>query len=40
LVKRLVGELVLSAGVVTDAINRDVRMRGQSTTNEIDALGI
>lgn len=38
LVERLVSELVPSSGVVTDAIKRDVRVRGQSTTNQIDVL--
>jgi hypothetical protein len=38
LVERLVGELVPSASVVTDAVKRDVRLRGRSTTNQIDVL--
>lgn len=38
LVERLVTELVPSAAVVTEAIERDVLVRGRSTTNQIDVV--
>lgn len=38
LVERFVAELVPSAGVVTEAIERDVLVKGRSTTNQIDVV--